>query len=118
MQAQGRCIFVSGQIGADDDGAFAGDDIVTQTRKALENIVTVLAAADAGVTDIVRLTWYVTDMAAYRSAQRAVGESYRAVMGDHYPAMSLVAVASLVEPRACVEIEATAVVPDDRKAAQ
>jgi enamine deaminase RidA (YjgF/YER057c/UK114 family) len=110
VEAEGRCVFLAGQIGTDPRGGFAGDDLVAQTGRALENIAALLAAAGASVTDVVRLTWYVTDIAEYRRSQRELGAVYRRVMGSHYPPMTLVAVTALVEPRARVEIEATAVV--------
>jgi enamine deaminase RidA (YjgF/YER057c/UK114 family) len=106
-------VFVAGQIGATADRALAGADMVSQTAQALRNIVAILAAGDAKPAHIVRMTWYVTDMNEYRRERTRLGESYRAIIGDHYPAMTLVAVSSLVEPGARIEIEATAVVPDD-----
>ena len=107
--ARGETIYVAGQVGWDDNERFA-DGFVAQTRRALQNIVAVLAEGDAGPEHIVRLTWYVVDMGEYVAARRAIGAVYREVMGDNYPTMSLVAVAGLVEPQARVEIEATAVV--------
>ena len=111
VEAEGRCVFLSGQIGTGPEGAFAGDDLVSQTRQALGNIAAVLATAGGSVGHIVRMTWFVTDMDEYRRSQRELGEAYRAVMGKHYPPMTLVAVTALVEAGARVEIEATAVVP-------
>jgi enamine deaminase RidA (YjgF/YER057c/UK114 family) len=108
--ASGRCVFVAGQIGWNAAGEFASDDLVEQTRQALSNIVEVLREAGALPGDIVRMTWYVTDLASYREKQRGVGEAYRSVIGRHYPAMSVVEVKSLLEERAKVEIEATAVI--------
>lgn len=110
VQAKGRIVQVAGQIGTDPDGSFVGPDLVTQAGQALRNIVTVLAAAGAKPTDLVRMTWYVTDIDEYRRNQDTLGEAYRAVMGRFYPAMTLVAVTALVEPQSRVEIEATAVV--------
>lgn len=107
----GRTIHVAGQIGWDVAGRVAPGGLVPQARQALENIVAVLATDGADVAHIVRLTWYVTDIAEYRAAGAALGEAYRAVMGRHFPAMSAVAVTALAEPAAVVEIEATAVVP-------
>ncbi len=112
IAARGRMVFVGGQIGWDETGRFPSADIAGQTRRALENIAAVLREAGAEPRHIVRLTWYVTDMAAYRDSQRELGRAYRSVMGDHFPAMALVQVVSLVERDALVEIEATAVVPD------
>ncbi|HET6349745.1 MAG TPA: RidA family protein [Candidatus Krumholzibacteria bacterium] len=110
VEAQGRTVFVAGQVGWGPDALMVGDDLVSQTRQALRNIEAVLACAGAGVRDITRLTWYVLDLDEYRRERRRVGEVYREVMGDHYPAMSLVQVAGLVEEGARVEIEATAVI--------
>jgi enamine deaminase RidA (YjgF/YER057c/UK114 family) len=108
--AEGASVFVSGQIGWDEHGRFARD-FAGQVRQALRNIVTILAEAGARPEHVVRLTWYVTDKAEYLAAQRAAGEAYREVMGRHFPAMSVVAVAALLEDEAKVEIEATAIVP-------
>jgi enamine deaminase RidA (YjgF/YER057c/UK114 family) len=108
--ALGETIYVAGQVGWDENERFA-EGFVAQTRRALMNIVAVLAEGGAGPEHIVRLTWYVVNMDEYVAARRAVGGVYREVMGDNYPTMSLIAVAGLVEPKARVEIEATAVVP-------
>ena len=110
IEATGRQIFVGGQIGWDRDQAFTADDFVGQARQALANIVAVLAEADAGPQHIVRLTWYIVDMDEYHGCQRDLGRAYREIVGAHYPAMSLVQVVRLAEPKARVEIEATAVV--------
>ena len=112
VAASGRTVCVSGMIGWDGQGVFHTDDFAGQVRQALENIVVVLAEAGARPEHIVRMTWYVTDKREYLAAQREVGAAYRAVIGRHYPAMSAVQVAGLVEDRAKVEIEATAVVPE------
>ncbi len=109
IEASGRVVFVAGQIGWDADGRFPGPDLVSQSRQALHNILAVLSEAGAGAEHLVRLTWYVTDMTAYRRERKALGKVYREIIGAHYPAMSLVAVSALVEPEAVVEIEATAV---------
>src|SRR4051794_15631758 len=111
IEAEGRLVFVGGQIGWDETGAFEAADLAGQVERALRNIVTVLAEADAGPEHIARLTWYVTDRAEYLAQQRAIGAAYRAVMGRHFPAMAVVEVSALVEAQAKVEIEATAVVP-------
>jgi enamine deaminase RidA (YjgF/YER057c/UK114 family) len=111
IEAEGRTVFVAGQIGCRADATMSGPDIVSQTRQALRNIEAVLACAGASVQHIARMTWYVVDLAEYRRERKAIGEAYREVMGDHYPAMTLVQVAGLVEEDARVEIEATAVVP-------
>jgi enamine deaminase RidA (YjgF/YER057c/UK114 family) len=112
MVAHGRVITLAGQIGWDPNTRqLVSDDFVAQTRRALENILEVLRAAGAGAHEIVRLTWFITDKHAYVSRQREIGEAYRAVMGKHFPAMSVVVVTALVEDSAKVEIEATAVLP-------
>ena len=108
--AEGRSVFVSGQIGWDEHGRFVAHDVAGQVRQALRNIVTILSEAGARPEHVVRLTWYVTDKREYLAAQREIGEAYRDVMGRHFPAMSVVAVAALLEDEAKVEIEATAVV--------
>jgi len=113
IAATGTGIFVAGQIGWDAQHRLAQDDFVAQARQALLNIVAVLGEAGARPEHIVRLTWYVTDAAQYRDEATRLGAVYREVMGKHYPAMTAVQVAALIEPNALVEIEATAVVPDD-----
>ena len=112
VACRGRQIFVSGMIGWDAEGRFHTDDFVGQSRQALENIVAVLREAGAGPEHIVRMTWYVLDRREYLDAGPALGAAYREVLGRHYPAMSAVQVAGLMEDRARVEIEATAVIPD------
>ena len=109
--ADGPVLFVAGQIGWDGQQRLVSDDFAEQTRQALENIAAVLREGGARPEHIVRMTWYVTDKQAYLAAQRAIGAAYRAVFGTHYPAMTLVEVADLLEPGALVEIEATAVLP-------
>jgi enamine deaminase RidA (YjgF/YER057c/UK114 family) len=111
VAAEGRQIFVAGQVGWNGDAEFTSDDFVAQTEQALRNIVDVLAEAGARPDHLVRLTWYVIDKREYLSRSSDVGEAYRRVLGRHYPAMTLVQVAALVEDRAKVEIEATAVIP-------
>ncbi|HLZ30349.1 MAG TPA: RidA family protein [Chloroflexota bacterium] len=111
VAARGRLVFVAGQVGWDTAGTFA-DGLVAQVRQALENIVAVLKAGGAEPRHLVRLTWYVLDRAAYRSARPEIGRVYREVIGPSYPAIALVEVSGLLEDRALVEIEATAVVPD------
>jgi enamine deaminase RidA (YjgF/YER057c/UK114 family) len=110
--AQGRTVWLGGQIGWTGEQVFETDDFVGQVRQALENIVAVLAEAGGRPEHVVRMTWFVTDKEAYVSRLSEVGEAYRAVMGKHFPAMSVVQVVALVEDRAKVEIEATAVVPE------
>ncbi len=112
VAASGRTVCVSGMIGWDAAGQFRSDDFVAQARQALENIVAVLAEGGARPEHIVRLTWYVLDKREYLAAGAALGAAYREVIGRHYPAMSAVQVSGLMEERARVEIEATAVVPD------
>src|SRR4029079_8226714 len=107
--AEGRVICVAGQIGWNAEQQFESDDFVVQVRQALANIVAVLAEAGAGPEHIMRLTWYVTDKDEYVARQGEVGRAYRDVMVRHFPAMTLVQVAGLVDDRAKVEIEATAV---------
>ena len=113
MAVQGRQIYVAGQIGWNPATCqFETDDLVEQVRQALENIVVVLKQAGAEPQHLVRLTWYIVDKAAYVAARREIGRTYKEVIGRHYPPMSLVVVVALLEDRARVEIEATAVVPD------
>jgi len=111
MAAKGTAIFLGGQIGWDEKGVFASG-FVGQVRQALENIVRLLKEAEATPEAVVRLTWFVTDLAAYNGSLKEIGKAYRDVFGTHYPAMTLVQVVGLVEPDALVEIEATAVIPD------
>jgi enamine deaminase RidA (YjgF/YER057c/UK114 family) len=111
IAASGRQIFVAGQVGWDAECHFNSERLADQVRQALENICTVLAQAQAGPQHIVRLTWYLTSRYEYHAQLVEVGAAYRAVMGGNYPAMSVVQVVALMEPRAKVEIEATAVVP-------
>lgn len=110
IEAEGRMVFVAGQVGWGSDARMVAPDLTAQVRQALRNIEAVLACANARLSDIARMTWYVVDLDEYRRERRAIGDVYREVMGEHYPAMSLVQVAALVEPDARVEIEATAVV--------
>jgi enamine deaminase RidA (YjgF/YER057c/UK114 family) len=111
ISTRGRLIFVAGQIGWNERGDL-GADLVSQTRRALQNIATILATDGAAPSHIVRLTWFIVNREDYVTHAKALGEVYREVMGAHYPAMSVVQVAALVESGALVEIEATAVVPD------
>jgi enamine deaminase RidA (YjgF/YER057c/UK114 family) len=112
VAAHGRQLFLAGQVGWDPlTGTFAGDDLAAQAAQALANVAAVLRAAGAEPRHVTRMTWYVTDRAEYLTARQAIGVAYRAVMGRHYPAMSLLVVHSLLEERAKIEIEATAVVP-------
>ena len=111
IAAKGTTIFLGGQIGWDEKGIFASG-FVGQVRQALENIVRLLKEAGATPQAVVRINWFVTDLAAYNGNLKEIGKTYRDVFGTHYPAMTLVRVAGLVEPDALVEIEATAVIPD------
>jgi len=112
IEARGRQIFVAGMIGWNGQCQFESDDFVVQCKQALQNIVDTLACANAGPQHIVRMTWYVKDKKQYLARSRELGQAYQEVMGRNYPVMALVQVADLVEDRALVEIEATAVVPD------
>lgn len=111
ISASGRTIFVAGQIGWDAQQRLVGGGMVAQAQQALANIVAILAVDGARAEHVARLTWYVTDKAAYLAAAAELGAVYRAVFGKHFPAMSAVEVTALMEPGAVVEIEATAVVP-------
>jgi enamine deaminase RidA (YjgF/YER057c/UK114 family) len=107
--AQGRVLFVAGQIGWTQSGQLVPGGFVAQFARALENVLAVVREAGGNPDSVARLTIFVADKSAYVAAQREVGERYRALMGRHFPAMTLVEVKSLLEPEALVEIEATAV---------
>lgn len=107
---EGRVVFVAGQVGWDAKERFA-DGLVAQVAQALRNIVAVLAEAGARPTDIARATWYVKDMPAFRAASGPIGETWREIIGRHYPAMAVVGVTDLIDAGALVEIEATALAP-------
>tara|TARA_B110000285_G_scaffold223189_1_gene278365 strand:- start:1247 stop:1645 length:399 start_codon:yes stop_codon:yes gene_type:complete len=111
MSASGESIFVAGQIGWNQDCEFESDDFVDQCRLALQNIVAVLQVANAGPEHITRMTWYVTDKKEYLSRGADLGQVYREVIGKNFPVMSAVQVVALMEDRAQVEIEVTAVKP-------
>jgi enamine deaminase RidA (YjgF/YER057c/UK114 family) len=111
MMARGTLLATGGLVGWDVQGQFS-DDFIAQVTQTLRNTAAVLEAAGAKPEHIVRMTWYVTDMDNYRSNLRGIGSAYRDIIGRHFPAMALVQVVSLVEPRALVEIETTAVIPD------
>lgn len=111
VAATGRMVFTGGIIGWNANQQFETDDFVGQVEQALKSIVEVLACAGAGPEHLVRLTWYVTDKREYLANLKELGRAYKAVIGRHYPAMALVQVVALVEDRAKVEIEATAVIP-------
>ena len=110
VAATGRLVFVAGQIGWDAEQRFASDDFAAQVRQALANVVAVLACGGAKPEHLVRMTWYVTSRDEYNAALAEVGAAWRELIGRNFPAMSVVVVAGLLEPRARVEIEATAVV--------
>lgn len=111
IAAEGRLVFVGGQIGWNAQCQFETDDFVGQVRQTLQNIVDVLAEGGARPEHIVSMTWYVTDKREYLDTLAAMGRAYREIMGRNYPAMAVVQVTALVEDRAKVEIQATAVVP-------
>jgi enamine deaminase RidA (YjgF/YER057c/UK114 family) len=111
IEVRGRQIYVAGMIGWNGQAQFETDDFVAQCQQALQNIIDTLACAQAGPEHIVRMTWYVKDKKSYLARGRELGQAYQQVMGRNYPVMSLVQVADLLEDRALVEIEATAVVP-------
>ena len=112
IAARGTQIFVGGQVGWNAQQQFASDDFIAQTAQALRNVVAVLADAGAGPQHMVRMTWYITDLVEYNARLKELGPVYREVMGRNFPAMTCVQVAALVEARAKVEIEVTAVLPD------
>lgn len=111
VAARGTQVFIAGQIGWTADGRFESDDFAAQARQALVNLLAVLAEAGGGPQHLVRLTWYVTDKREYLAAGRALGAAFRELVGHYAIAMSAVQVAALIEDRAKVEIEATAVIP-------
>jgi enamine deaminase RidA (YjgF/YER057c/UK114 family) len=111
IKARGDLLFIGGLVGWDERGRFPAD-FVGQTRQLFSNILAVLAAGGASARHIVRMTWYVRDMDEYLQARPALGDVWRETMGNHYPAIALVAVTRLVEPEARLEIETTAVIPE------
>ncbi len=112
IAARGTVVFISGQVGWDAQCRFTSDDFAAQARQALANIVAILAEAGGKPEHITRMTWYVTDKREYVAAYPAIGDAYREIIGRHFPAMTAVEVSALIEDRARVEIEATAVIPD------
>ena len=112
ISARGTLIFVGGQIGWNAAQQFESDDFIAQTRQTLINIASVLKAGGAGPEHMVRMTWYVTDRVEYQARLKELGAAYREVMGRNFPAMTCVEVSGLVEERARIEIEVTAVLPD------
>jgi len=113
VAAEGRLVFVAGLVGWDENSEFQSDDFIAQTEQTLKNTVAVLAEAGAGPEHVTRMTWYITDKQEYLTRGRELGEVYRDIMGRQYPAMAMVQVSALMEDRAKVEIETTAVVPKD-----
>ncbi len=111
IAAAGKMVFVAGQFGWDENSRFAPGGFAAQVGQALRNTVAVLAEAGAGPEHIVRMTWFVPDKQQYLDELAAVGAAYREAIGRHYPAMTLVEVKSLLDDRARVEIETTAVIP-------
>ena len=110
----GRLLFVAGQIGWDSEERIVSEEFAAQFGKALENVMAVVEAAGGAAHDICRMTIYVTDKVEYNAALRDIGGHYRRLVGRHYPAMALLQVADLLEPGAKVEIEATAVIPEEQ----
>ena len=109
--AEGRQIFISGQIGWDETATFQTDDFAEQAGQALRNIISILAEANANAEHITRMTWYITNKKEYLASLKLLGKIYREEVGRHFPTMTVVEVKSLMEDRAKVEIEATAVIP-------
>jgi len=114
FSARGTIVVLSGIVGWNREGLFESDDFVAQARQALLNILEILGVAGGHREHLVRLTWYVTDMREYLNRTEDLGKAYRSVMGNHYPAMSVIEVVRLVDEQAKVEIEATAIIPDSR----
>jgi enamine deaminase RidA (YjgF/YER057c/UK114 family) len=112
VMARGQMVFVAGMVGWDADGVFHTDDFAGQVRQALQNVVAVLEEAGASPEHIVRMTWYVTDKREYMAAYREVGAAFRELIGSFNAAMTAVEVSALIEDRAKVEIEVTAVIPE------
>ncbi len=117
VAAPGRTVHVAGQVGCDADGVIVDGGLAAQLGAALDRVVRVLAAAAGRPEDVVSMTLYTTVMAQYRAQRAELGSVYRAHFGRHFPAMALVAVVELVDPRALVEVAAVAVVPDERRPA-
>ncbi len=112
IAARGTMVFVAGQIGWDERQAIVSDDLALQLGQALDNTLAVLREAGAGPEHVVRMTWYLTDKRDYLARARELGEVWRTRMGRHYPAMAVVEVSALIEERARIEIETTAIIPD------
>lgn len=107
----GRVLHIAGQIGWEPDGTWQHDDLVGQFGRALDHVLAIVAAAGGRVENLASMTVYVTDVEAYRQSLRPIGAAWKARLGRHFPAMALVAVSALVEPRALVEIQAVAYLP-------
>ena len=114
VAASGRTIFIGGQIGWNADCQFETDDFVAQVRQTLENVVAVLRSGGGEPQHITSMTWYFTDRKEYTENLRGIGQAYRAIIGRHFPAMAAMQVVALVEERAKIEIQATAVIPEPR----
>ena len=111
IASQGHLVFVAGQIGWDENHVIQADDLSTQVKQTLKNIIAVLAEADARPEHIVRMTWYITSRAEYLAQTKEIGKVWRKMMGNHYPVMAVVEISALIESAAKVEIETTAVIP-------
>lgn len=112
IAARGLTIWTGGVVGWDESEKFPGADLASQLRQVLLNTVAILAEAGAGPEHMVRMTWYVTDLDAYKAQLPAIGAAWREIIGRNYPAMAVVGISRLVEPEALIEIETTAVIPD------
>ena len=112
IEARGRLVFTAGVIGWNETETIVSDTLAGQFEQVLKNTLAILAEAGAGPEHVVRMTWYVTDRDEYVAGLREIGAAWRSLMGAHYPAMAVVAVSALVEPRARIEIETIAVVPE------
>ena len=112
MSATGRMVFVGGQVGWNENCEFESDDFVAQVRQTLKNVVAILASGGAEPQHITAMTWYFTDKAEYRDNLKGIGKAYREIIGRHFPAMAAMQVVALVEDRAKIEIQATAVIPE------
>jgi enamine deaminase RidA (YjgF/YER057c/UK114 family) len=114
VAASGRFVFVAGQIATDhDSNEINSDDFAAQVKQALANTIEVLATGGAEPAHICRMTWFITDMEAYKAAGAEIGPAYMETVGKHFPAITLVEVKSLIDPRAVIEVETVAVVPED-----
>ena len=109
--SEGLTLSIAGQIGWNENQEFIAKDFIGQMEQTLKNITAIVKEAGGQIEDLTRLTWYVTDKAEYLANQKKVGEIYRSVLGNHFPAMTMVVVTALVEDEALIEIEATAVIP-------